>query len=75
MTVQDFRTKLEPFLLGKNPTEKRKTHVKGFLLLCTYHAGQYDSSKDTARVSKDIQKVGFVFWYLYYLLICLYLYK
>lgn len=57
LALQDFRTKLEPYILGKNATETRKQNAKKFLELCTYFTGQYDSAEDAARVAKAIYKV------------------
>lgn len=54
MTNEDFRLKMEPQLLGKDANGKKKDTVKEFLNLCTYHAGQYDSSEDCKRVSDAV---------------------
>lgn len=55
--IKDFRTKLEPYLLGSKPTEQRKSNVKQFLKRCSYFSGQYDSSADALRVSLEVQQV------------------
>jgi glucose-6-phosphate 1-dehydrogenase len=59
MSNEDFRAKIKPFLLGKKFTEQKAKNVDAFLQLCTYFAGQYESSTDAKRVSeavKDLHK-------------------
>jgi len=48
---EDFRAKIKPYLVGKNPSAEKLKNADEFLQLCTYHAGQYDSAEDTKRVS------------------------
>ncbi|KAH9254826.1 glucose-6-phosphate dehydrogenase [Batrachochytrium salamandrivorans] len=60
--IKDFRTKLEPYLLGSKPTDQRKNNVKQFLKRCSYFSGQYDSSADAARLHNSPSKENRLFY-------------
>jgi glucose-6-phosphate 1-dehydrogenase len=57
MTDQEFRSKMEPFLLGKKPTEESKQKVAKFLNLCIFRHGQYDSVSDVQKVSSEVASI------------------